>query len=384
MSTLRAEPGTWAMSLKVPFGIRMPFTTHGFPSYFLASRRQVVTPYTLNVSATPFGEVQVMRYDSRTVPPASVLLPSDVHVTLPGFGGMATGVGFGVGDGVASASLGTSEAGSAVAGATDGAADAGAADGPCDSTAWETGPLEQPPAASTTTRMVVRHARAGRVGRVIGSPWDTAAASADGAMVSARRHVRAASRPRLDDGGDTRRMTDPGFRVMSPLGFEITPDIEAEALADPGRMPSALQTSERRAQLIEDLGSTLVAERHRAIGQLAAWDPDPEVAAALRPLLRSDDIFEASRAASGLARQADVTDLPAVLRLVHELSPDEGGSGEAMIEPLRAALSLAALAGPEIVEGVKARARTWRGEAKYRRQSWEKVLDAELNELLGH
>jgi hypothetical protein len=179
-------------------------------------------------------------------------------------------------------------------------------------------------------------------------------------------------------------MSDPGFRVMSPLGFEITPDIEAEALADPGRMPTSLQTPERRAQLIEDIGSKLVAERHRAIGQLAAWDPDPEVAAALRPLLGSDDIFEASRAASGLARQADVTDLPAVLRLVHALSPDEGGSGEAMIEPLRAALSLAALAGPEIVEGVKARARSWRGEARYRRQSWEKVLDAELNELLAH
>ncbi len=178
-------------------------------------------------------------------------------------------------------------------------------------------------------------------------------------------------------------MTDPGFRVMSPLGFEITPDIEAEALADPGRMPTSLQTPERRAQLIADIESKLVAERHRAIGQLAAWDPDPEVAAALRPLLRSDDIFEASRAASGLARQADVTDLPAVLRLVHELSPDEGGSGEAMIEPLRAALSLAALAGPEIVDGVKARARGWRGEARYRRQSWEKVLDAELNELLA-
>lgn len=177
-------------------------------------------------------------------------------------------------------------------------------------------------------------------------------------------------------------MTDNGFRVISPLGFEITPDIEAEALADPGRLPTSLQTPERRAQLIEDLESKLVAERHRAIGQLAAWDPDPAVAAALRPLLSSDDIFEASRAAGGLARQADVTDLPGVLRLVHELSPDEGGSGEAMIEPLRAALALAALAGPEIVEGVKVRARAWRGERRFRRQSWEKILDAELDELL--
>jgi hypothetical protein len=148
-------------------------------------------------------------------------------------------------------------------------------------------------------------------------------------------------------------------------------------------MPTRLQTPERRAELIENLTSTLVGERHRAIGQLSAWDPDAAVAAALRPLLQSDDIFEASRAASGLARQRDVTDLPAVLRLVHDLSPAEGGSGEAMIEPLRAALSLAALAGDAIVDGVKARARTWRGEPKYRRQSWEKVLDAELDELLA-
>lgn len=178
-------------------------------------------------------------------------------------------------------------------------------------------------------------------------------------------------------------MTDNGFRVMSPLGFEITPDIEAEALADPGRMPTSLQTPERRAQLIEDLESKLVAERHRAIGQLAAWDPDAAVAAALRPLLGSDDIFEASRAAAGLARQGDITDLPAVLHVVHALSPDQGGSSEAMIEPLRAALSLAALASPEIVEGVKGRARTWRGERKYRRQSWETVLDVELDDLLA-
>lgn len=178
-------------------------------------------------------------------------------------------------------------------------------------------------------------------------------------------------------------MTDHGFRVMSPLGFEITPDIEAEVLADPSRMPTSLQTPERREQLMEDLASGLVGERHTALGQLAGWDPDPVVATALRPLLGSDDIFEASRAATGLARQGDVTDLPAVLGLVQELSPAEGGSGEAMIEPLRAALTLAALAGPEIVEGVKARARAWRGAGKQRRQSWEKVLDVELDDLLG-
>ena len=194
---------------------------------------------------------------------------------------------------------------------------------------------------------------------------------------------QAFARPRFADAGDTHGMTDPGFRVMSPLGFEITPEIEAEVRADPGRMPKRLQTPERRAQLITDLESGKVGERHKALGQLAAWDPDPDVAAALRPLLASDDIFVASRAATGLARQRDVTDLPAVLRLLHALSPDEGGSDEAMIEPLRAALALAALASPEIVAGVKSRARTWRGEPKNRRQSWERQLDVELEALLA-
>ena len=123
--------------------------------------------------------------------------------------------------------------------------------------------------------------------------------------------------------------------------------------------------------------------RHRALAQLAAWDPDEAVAAALRPLLGSDDIFEAGQAAAGLARQRDVTDLPAVLGLLHRVSPADGGSVEAMLVPLRAALDLAALAGPEIVAGVRSRARTWRGEPRTRRQSWEREFDRELEALLG-
>jgi hypothetical protein len=178
-------------------------------------------------------------------------------------------------------------------------------------------------------------------------------------------------------------MTDPRFRVMSPLGFEITPEIEAEASADPTRMPTSLQTPERRARLIADLDSSRVGERHRALAQLAAWDPDVEVASALRPLLESDDLFAAGQAATGLARQRDVTDLPAAMRLLHAMSPADGGSVEAMIVPLRATLALAALAGPEIVEGVKSRARTWRGAGPRRRQTWEHEFDAELDGLLG-
>ena len=75
------------------------------------------------------------------------------------------------------------------------------------------------------------------------------------------------------------------------------------------------------------------------------------MATALRPLLASDDVFAASRAAAGLARQRDITDLPALLDLVYRLSPAGGGTAGSMLEPLRATLDLAVLAGPEIVEG---------------------------------
>ena len=125
-----------------------------------------------------------------------------------------------------------------------------------------------------------------------------------------------------------------------------------------------------------------VGDRHEAITRLAGWDPDPAVATALRPLLASDDVFEASRAASGLARQRDITDLPALLDLVYRLSPADGGTAGSMLEPLRATLDLAVLAGPEIVEGVRSRARTWRAAGSAARRSWERDQDRELDVLL--
>ena len=170
---------------------------------------------------------------------------------------------------------------------------------------------------------------------------------------------------------------------MSPFGYEITPDLEAEFRADPLRMASSLQTPERKAQLIADMASSSPGARHVALGQLAGWDPDPEVATALRPVLASEDVFEAGQAAGGLARQGDITDLPAVLELVHRMSPADGGSAEAMLMPLRAALELAAPAGSMAVDGVKARARAWRGEPRTRRQPWEGDIDRELDRLLG-
>ena len=173
------------------------------------------------------------------------------------------------------------------------------------------------------------------------------------------------------------------FPQMSPLGFEITPELAAEFAADPRRMPTSLQTPELRDSLLASLAEGRVGDRHAAITRLAGWDPDPLVAPALRPLLASDDVFEASRAASGLARQRDITDLPALLDLVYRLSPADGGTAGSMLEPLRATLDLAVLAGPEIVEGVRSRARTWRAAGSAARRSWERDQDRELDALLA-
>jgi hypothetical protein len=191
-----------------------------------------------------------------------------------------------------------------------------------------------------------------------------------GAMAKARRAV-------------TGQLAPAAFPQVSPLGHEITPEVEAELHADPLRVPSSLQTPERKHQLIADMASKSPGARHTALGQLAGWDPDPEVATALRSVLTSEDVFEAGQAAAGLARQGDITDLPGVLDLVHRMSPADGGSAEAMLLPLRAALELAALAGPMAVDGVRSRARAWRGGSQARRQSWERDFDRELDELLG-
>jgi hypothetical protein len=176
---------------------------------------------------------------------------------------------------------------------------------------------------------------------------------------------------------------DSGFVQRSPLGFDITPDIAGEVAADPLRVPSALQTDEHRDELIAELGGTSSPERHVAIAQLAGWDPDPAVASALRPLLASEDVFEATQAAAGLARQGDITDLPAMLEVVHRLSPADGANPAMMITPLRAALALAEQAGPEIVDGVRVRAREWRAAGGSRRPAWDQEADAQLDEILG-
>ena len=173
-----------------------------------------------------------------------------------------------------------------------------------------------------------------------------------------------------------------GFTMRSPLGFDITPDIEAEVAADPARLPAKLQTPDRKTDLLNDLSSHASGTRHQAIRQLAAWDPDPEVASALRPMLLSDDVFEASQAATGLARQGDITDFPALLDLVHRMSPDDGGTCESMLLVLPPALDLARQAGPVALDGLKGRARQWRGELSARSQPWHADAYRAIDTLL--
>jgi len=211
------------------------------------------------------------------------------------------------------------------------------------------------------------------------------AASADDAVAALRRGAATAPGDGPQDlrRAITDRLAAAGLLATRPPGRDTTPDAAGEDEADPRRVPSSLQTPERRAGLIAALGATKSGERHGALGQLAGWDPDPAVAAALRPILASDDVFAAGEAATGLARQADITDLPGVLDLVYRLSPADGGNAETMLIPLRAALTLAELGGPMAVDGVKDRARTWRGARKVRHQSWEQVFDRELDELLA-
>lgn len=154
-----------------------------------------------------------------------------------------------------------------------------------------------------------------------------------------------------------------GARMMSPLGFEITEDVQDEVFAHPELVPKSLQTDAWRDELLRDLAAA-AGDQHRAVATLGAWGPDPAVAAALRVTLASDDTFLAGFAASGLARQGDTADLPALLELVHRFSPADGGNAEAMLMPLRAALDLGEVAGPQAVSEVKARAREWRGATR--------------------
>lgn len=151
-----------------------------------------------------------------------------------------------------------------------------------------------------------------------------------------------------------------GFTVMSPLGFEITPDVHAEVLANPTRVPASLQTPDRKAAAIAQLADPRADRRHAAAQLLGAWDPDPEVRRALLPLLDVDDVYLVGFAAMGVARQGDVSDLVKLLATVHRMSPADGGTIKSMTFPLMAALRLAGSAGHRSVDDVRSKAREWR------------------------
>jgi hypothetical protein len=173
-----------------------------------------------------------------------------------------------------------------------------------------------------------------------------------------------------------------GFRTMSPLGFEITPDIAAEVEADPLRVPTALQTSDRKDELIHQVADEHAPVRHQALVMLGGWDPDPDVRAALRPLLDAEDVYAVGYACQALARQGSTADLPALLGAVHRMSPADGGTLESMLFPLMAALELAGRIGPDAVADVKAKAGAWRASDGPGRRP-ELLMEAELDRLLG-
>lgn len=173
----------------------------------------------------------------------------------------------------------------------------------------------------------------------------------------------------------------PGMKVMSPLGFEVTPALAAEVAADPTRVPASLQTSERRDELIQQVADGRAGVRHQALWMLGGWDPDSDVRAALRPLLEDDDVHVVGYAAQALARQGSATDLPALLAAVHRMSPADGGTLDSMLFPLMAALALAAKAGPDAVADVKGKARAWRIAPRPGGRQ-EKLMEAEFDRLL--
>jgi len=183
--------------------------------------------------------------------------------------------------------------------------------------------------------------------------------------------------------GVNQSLRDVGFTLESPLGFTITPEIQAEAFADPTRVPSSLQTAERKRQLLEELRDSHASRRFAALQMLGGWDSDPDVAAALRAQLASDDMTTVGLAATALARQREVADLPALIETVHRMSPADGGTIESMLLPLSGAFELARLVGPEAVSDLEANARAWaqpsngaRRRSPISERDFEQMLDA--------
>jgi hypothetical protein len=177
--------------------------------------------------------------------------------------------------------------------------------------------------------------------------------------------------------------SEAGFKIMSPLGFEITPDVEDEVKANPLRVPTALQTADRRAELIAQLDTERSGEQQQALVMLGGWDPDPDVRAALRARLDVNDVYVVGFACAALARQGNPADLPGLLEAVHRMSPADGASLDSMVLPLTATLDLATRIGPEAVDEVRSKARAWRRPPEGHAPRPRGLLDEELDRLLG-
>ena len=64
------------------------------------------------------------------------------------------------------------------------------------------------------------------------------------------------------------------------------------------------------------------------------------------------------------------------------MSPDDGGTFEAMLLVLPPALDLARQAGPVALDGLKQRARQWRGDLSPRAQPWHAEAYRAIDVLL--
>ena len=169
-----------------------------------------------------------------------------------------------------------------------------------------------------------------------------------------------------------------GARIENPLGFEVTEALVGEMFDDPTRLPTILQTSETKTRLIANLRSPKKRPRLEAVTQLAGWDADEEVDAALRDALRSDDDFVRWMAASGLARHRYVASFEDVLEVLRRASPAGGGDVGAMVLPLRSALELAGAIGSEAIERVRRLVADWRGPLPAKPRQADRELDRVL------
>ena len=143
--------------------------------------------------------------------------------------------------------------------------------------------------------------------------------------------------------------------------------------ADVSSQPEAV----RKRRLIDALASRRTSIRLHAIGELRSWRPDPEVVAALVPMLRVDDPDARLLAAAGIATQGDLAALGELVALVEREA--SGGSPAAMLVALTAALALASRRDASAADEVREKARRWRGPSPAQRDSF----DLELDQILG-